>query len=105
METIKVGYSPIWITGYLAHHKFILYERHDGVTFQIHGRGSEDSGFSPVDNLVSSGPRSPGGFGYLDARAFKTTKKTKVEEGTKLETIFEGEDLSAKFLTMVGMAQ
>jgi hypothetical protein len=105
METIKVGYSPVWITGNLAHHKFIIYERRDGVTFQIHGRGSKSWGISPVDNLSSSGPKSPGGFGYLDARAFKTPEGTDIEKGTKLETIFQAEDLSAKFFTMVGMAQ
>jgi hypothetical protein len=105
LETIKVGYYRLPNTLYLASHKFILYERHDGVTFQIHGRGSDESGLSPVDNLMSSGPNSPGGFGYLDATAFKTTELTKVKEGTRLETIFQGEDLSAKFFTMVGMAQ
>ncbi|KZM49031.1 hypothetical protein [Labrenzia sp. OB1] len=106
MEKIEVGYNAIGTTGNLAHHKFILYTRADGSTFQIHGGGSRDYGYSPVEELVSSGVPGLVGFGHLSAKVFKSSAKQ--HENALLaprEVIFEGEDLSRTFFKMAGMAQ
>ncbi|WP_299817530.1 hypothetical protein [uncultured Roseibium sp.] len=106
MEKIEVGYNAIGTTGNLAHHKFILYTRADGSTFQIHGGGSRDYGYSPVEELVSSGVPGLVGFGHLSAKVFKSSAKQ--QENALLaprEVIFEGEDLSRTFFKMAGMAQ
>ncbi|MFC6657272.1 hypothetical protein ACFQEX_18290 [Roseibium salinum] len=106
MEKIEVGYNPIAVTGNLAHHKFILYTRSDGTTFQIHGHGSRDYGWSPFEELASSGPNDLAEFGHLSVRVFRSSPKNE-EAALKVqrEVVFEGPDLSRKFFKMVGMAQ
>ncbi|MEM9632998.1 MAG: hypothetical protein AAGA50_16825 [Pseudomonadota bacterium] len=106
MEKIEIGYSPIWISGNLAHHKFIFYTRSDGATFQIHGRGSRDYGLSPFEELASSGPNDLIGFGHLTARVFRSSDENeKAARNAPREIVFEGEDLSRTFFKMAGMAQ
>ncbi|MBT3071898.1 tyrosine-type recombinase/integrase [Rhodomicrobium sp. Az07] len=50
-ENIVVGYHAIGTTGDIAHHKFIIYYRADGTAMQIHGEGSQNYGWSPIDEL------------------------------------------------------
>lgn len=56
METIEVGYYPIATTLGLAYHKFVIYTRADGTSFQIHGGGSADSGLEPFGDFILSSP-------------------------------------------------
>lgn len=108
MEKIEIGHHPIIATLGIAHHKFIIYTRSDGSTFQIHGGGSNDYGFSPVDEIASSVSRTgvdDSGFGFLNVTMFKRSGGEKADKGTQRETVFEGQDLSAAFFKMAGMAQ
>ena len=101
METIGVAYNRVAKTRGIGYHKFIFYQRADGTSFQIHGGGANEYGFSPFDEMLP-GDR---GFGHITVRVFQTTDTTKIEDDVPIESIFEGKDLRVKFFDMIGIAQ
>lgn len=89
MEKIEIGYFPIGATGGFAHHKFILYTKSDGTSFQIHGGGDGDIGSSNLDEFLTNTSGS-GSFGILKVTVFETSDRTEIESDIQRETVFEG---------------